>query len=388
MKNLNTATATQTTRQSVYAGTGEGRVVLFTTGSNTDVVIGNPPFFHSAPQVQDKKESEKLQNNFRKSLPFGENYGIIVSKVEAIMPIQTKRVMNMKNLNTATQATATQKKILVVHPKLTLSTAQCDTLSEGVDLVIGNPPFEKTEELQTEAPMTQAKFLQTIGRSMRSTKTESKVFSVSPPSYGVYDLTRLTEQQEKTIEMNQLLDRVAMLAFDGELETAQQKNMINRIRNAKRRMNVESVTELYPESVRLQRPIKGAGFVALCEGAEETGTTTLIDKVLRSGPIYSVVDLEGVRMSKDSVTSKFSVVTNTAPYMGRFNTLIVENNPSVGFGRSVCVYEVDTREEANQLVAHFNDPQMIMKVAELSEASGSCTFNKLMLARLPGFEEA
>jgi len=323
---------------------------------------------------------------------------------------QRKRVMKMKNLNTATQATATQKKILVVHPKLTLSTAQCDTLSEGVDLVIGNPPFEKTEELQTEAPMTQAKFLQTIGRSMRSTKseepttqakflqtigrsmrstkTESKVFSVSPPSYGVYDATRLTEQQEKTIEMNQLLDRVAMLAFDGELETAQQKNMINRIRNAKRRGDIESVTELYPQSARLQRPIKGAGFVALCDGAEETGTTTLIDKVLRSGPIYSVVDLEGVRMSKDSVTSKFSVVTNTAPYMGRFNTLIVENNPSVGFGRSVCVYEVDTREEANQLVAHFNDPQMIMKVAELSEASGSCTFNKLMLARLPGFEEA
>ena len=54
----------------------------------------------------DQKESEKLQNIPKKSLPSTEKYGIIVSKVEAIMSNQTERENNMKNTNEATQASA------------------------------------------------------------------------------------------------------------------------------------------------------------------------------------------------------------------------------------------------------------------------------------------
>jgi len=56
--------------------------------------------------MSDKKESEKLQNIPKKSLPSTEKYGIIVSKVEATMLSTNKEREN--NMNTSNKAIATQ----------------------------------------------------------------------------------------------------------------------------------------------------------------------------------------------------------------------------------------------------------------------------------------
>ena len=299
MKNLNEATATQTTRQSVYAGTGTGRVVLFTTGSNADVVVGNPPFEMNTEIFLQTKTTNRITTKLESSLVVHDNDDKIIFD------------------NTPTEDL----------PAMFFTTY--DETKQSNDWVC-------TEEMKSIK-----KRIRSIQKRMRNHNTAK----------------RSMEQLEHQLKCSRV------------------------------RLRIASVEELYPEADRLTTDMKKSGVVGIVKGTQMRSIAMLND-IDENGALFDSFDVEEYDMGFRKITSKFCVVTNRTPNYGQFKTVIIECTPSIGFGQGVATFGVESRDEAEQLVSHLNDPQVMAKVNELLIAAKTSQMNNDLMGRLPTFKEA